>query len=182
MKEINKRKEGKKRMVLVRMRDKEGKREVMRKKGGLKEKEERIEDDWTWKERTMQWRLEEIARDERRRNRRVMVRCARMWIEGKWWQWNEERERLVDEKGGKRGREEIGRGEEGEKEERWDSRGRGQRGGRGERGEGNRRERGKEREMNMGKTQGNIKVAFWNVAGVKGKEQDFWERMKNGTW
>lgn len=109
---------------------------MIRKKIGLKGREERIEDDWTWKKRTMQWRLEEMARDERRKNRRVTVRYARMWIEGKWWQWDEERERLLDGRGGERGREEeIGRGEvgdeEGERGERWESKGRGQRGGRG---------------------------------------------------
>lgn len=51
---------------------------MIRKKVGLKGREERIEDDWTWKKRTMQWRLEEMTRDERRKNRRVTVRYARV--------------------------------------------------------------------------------------------------------
>lgn len=42
VREINKRREGGKKMVLVRMIDKEGKSVVMRKKGGLKGKEERM--------------------------------------------------------------------------------------------------------------------------------------------
>jgi len=30
----------------------------------------------------IQWRLEEMAREEQRKNRRAMVRYARIWIEG----------------------------------------------------------------------------------------------------
>lgn len=48
-------------------------------------------------------RLEEIARMERiariakwRRNRRAEMRYAKIWMEGRWWSWNEDRERLVD--------------------------------------------------------------------------------------
>lgn len=53
----------------------------------------------------------------------------------------------------------------GKRGERWKSRERGQR------GEGNRGERRKEGEIKMEMTQkGNLKVAFWNVEGVKGKE------------
>lgn len=45
----------------------------MRKKSALKGRLERIEDDWTRKEREMQGRLEETAKEKRkqRRNRRV---------------------------------------------------------------------------------------------------------------
>lgn len=48
-------------------------------------KEDRIEDNWIRVERRMPWRLEKIAREERRRNRRSVVRYARLWIEEKWW-------------------------------------------------------------------------------------------------
>lgn len=41
-------------MILVKMKEREGKREVMRKKSALKGILDRIEDDWTRKEREMQ--------------------------------------------------------------------------------------------------------------------------------
>lgn len=72
-------------MILVKMKEREGKREVMRKKSALKGILERIEDDWTRKEREMQWRLEETAKEKRRRNRRVWIKYARIFIEGKSW-------------------------------------------------------------------------------------------------
>lgn len=49
------------------------------------------------------------------RNRRAEVRYAKIWIEGKWWSWNEERERLVDGSGiewGEKGKKEVGRSKE----------------------------------------------------------------------
>lgn len=47
----------------------------------------------------IQWRLEEIARNKRRRNRRAKVRYARISIEGKWWNWSEDRESWLIEVG-----------------------------------------------------------------------------------
>lgn len=49
----------------------------------------------------MQWKLEEMV--ERRSNRRAWVRYERIWIEGKWWRWEEKREKLVYGKGEERG-------------------------------------------------------------------------------
>lgn len=68
----------------------------MRKKKAPKGRRERIEDDWTRKEKEMQWKLEEMAREERRRNRRAEVRYAKIWMGGKWWRWDGDRERIVD--------------------------------------------------------------------------------------
>lgn len=99
IREVNKRKKGERRMVVVKLRDREGKKEVMRKKKLLKGKRERIEDDWTMKERLVQWRLEEITRMEQRRNKRAEMRYTKIWMEGKWWSWNEDRKRLVDGSG-----------------------------------------------------------------------------------
>lgn len=70
-------------MILIKMKEREGKREVMRKKSALRGRIEKIEDDWTRKEREMQWKLEEIAKEKRRRNRRVWIKYAKIWIEGK---------------------------------------------------------------------------------------------------
>ncbi|EZA50333.1 hypothetical protein X777_11277 [Ooceraea biroi] len=51
-----------KEMILVKLDNEEQKREIMSKKSNLRGREERVMDDWTWKERRMRWRLEEIAR------------------------------------------------------------------------------------------------------------------------
>lgn len=42
----------------------EQKREIMEKKKKLKGRKERIIEDWTWKERKIWWKLEEVARRE----------------------------------------------------------------------------------------------------------------------
>jgi len=123
---VNKRREGNKKMALVKMKGKERKREVMQKKGALRGREERIEDDLTIAERRMQWRIEEIAREERMNNRRAMVKYARIWIEGRWWLWDEKKERLVD------GTERVWKGKGKEDKERREEK----KGKRGERGDG----------------------------------------------
>lgn len=70
-----------------------------------------------------------MAKRERRENRRAWVRYGKIWMEGRWWKWEEGREKVIDGSGkerewregdGRKGREE-GRGAEeerkGEKEE-----------------------------------------------------------------
>lgn len=57
----------------------------MRKKSNLKGRRERIVEDWTWKERRMRWKLEEIARREMRKGRRVGIGYGKLKIEEKWW-------------------------------------------------------------------------------------------------
>lgn len=47
-----------------------GRREKKKKLIGRKE---RIVENWTWKERKMRWRLEEIAREEEGKGRKVWV-------------------------------------------------------------------------------------------------------------
>lgn len=54
---------------MVRLGNEAQKRKVMEKKSKLKGRKERILEDWTWKERKM--RLEEIAREEMRKGRKV---------------------------------------------------------------------------------------------------------------
>lgn len=43
----------------------------MGKKRNLKGRKERIMEDWTWGKRKMRWKLEEIARMEERKRRRI---------------------------------------------------------------------------------------------------------------
>lgn len=69
------------------------------KKSGLKGRKERIMDSWTWKERKIRWKLEEIARKEMSKGKKVWIGYDKIRIEEKWWRWMEEEEVLVDEKG-----------------------------------------------------------------------------------
>ena len=99
IKELGRRKEGERRMALVRLEDMKGKVEVMKKNVALRGRVERVDDDWTWRERAMQWRLERLAWNERRSGRKALVRYGKIWLEEKWWRWDEETEKLVDGKG-----------------------------------------------------------------------------------
>lgn len=65
----------------------------------LRERELRIDNDLTWKERKMRWNLEDIARREMGEGKRVWVNYRKIQIEGKWWRWEEEEEILKDNKG-----------------------------------------------------------------------------------
>jgi len=47
----------------------------------------------------MKWKLEEIARVEERKGKRVWVRRGGIRIEDKWWRWDEDNEVLRDERG-----------------------------------------------------------------------------------
>lgn len=46
----------------------------MRNKKNLKGRKEKIIEDWTWKERKMRSRLEEIAKNEERKGKKVWIR------------------------------------------------------------------------------------------------------------
>jgi len=125
IKEIGRDNGKERKMVVVKMEDRKGKMEVMKKKVALRGGVVRVEDDWTREERAMQWKLEQMAKRERRDNRRAWVRYGRIWMEGRWWRWEEVKERVIDGRGEERGwrggdsREERGEGKrvEEEKEE-----------------------------------------------------------------
>ncbi|KYM96706.1 hypothetical protein ALC62_12627, partial [Cyphomyrmex costatus] len=129
VKEVGSRREGGRRMAVVKLCSKEAKREVMMKKNKLKGRIERIEDDWTWKERKMQFNLRRIAEEMEKCGKRTRVAYGRIWIDGRWRRWNEDGERLE------------GAGRHGEGGEDW-------------------------------------KIVFWNVAGMIGKDEEFWEGLK----
>ena len=76
------REENKGAMVIVKLGSIEQKRRVSEKKMVLKGRRERIEEDWTWEERKRQWRIVQIAEEERRRGRRVRLGYGRIWIDG----------------------------------------------------------------------------------------------------
>ncbi|CAL1671609.1 unnamed protein product [Lasius platythorax] len=93
------RKEGEKGIAIIKLNSVEEKKEVIRKRRDLKDKEVRIDDDLTWKERMMRRNLEKVAWGERGRNKRVWVGYGKIQIDGKWWRWEEEEERLRDDEG-----------------------------------------------------------------------------------
>jgi len=101
--------------VWVRLEGEEQKREVMDRKSRLKGRKERILEDWTWKERRMRWKLEEIARREMEKGRKVWMGYGTIKIDEKWWRWEEEEEVLVDGRGIVRG-ESAGECRAGERE------------------------------------------------------------------
>lgn len=72
------------------------KREVMRSKGKLRGRKERIEDDLTWKERKMQWRIREMGEEEEGKGKRVRVSYGKIAIDGKMWFCDERGEVLRD--------------------------------------------------------------------------------------
>lgn len=78
----------------VRLGSEEQKREVWEKKKMLRGRKERITDDLTWKERRMRWKLEEIAREEERKGKRVWISYGKLKIDGIWWGWDENEEVL----------------------------------------------------------------------------------------
>jgi len=104
-------------MVGIKVEEGEKRREILKKKKKLRGRKERIMEDWTWKERRMRWRLEEIAREEEGKGRKVRIGYGKIRIEEKWWRWDEEEEVLKDGKGNKikerKGEEERGKKEKG---------------------------------------------------------------------
>lgn len=109
----------------------------------MRGRREKIWEDWTWGERRMRWRLEEIARREERKGEKVWIGYGRIRIGEQWWKWDEE-EVLKDGRGKVR---EEGR-EKAEREERRGEveRQKGEGGQRREEGKGG----GKERDMKGG--------------------------------
>jgi len=104
-------------MVGIRIEDAEIRREILEKRRNLRGRRERIMEDWTWMERKMRWKLEEVARDEERKGKNVRLGYGRIKIDENWWRWDEEEEVLRDNKGIVRmlGKGEVEGGEKGEK-------------------------------------------------------------------
>jgi len=71
--------------AIVSFRTEGEKREVMRKKGGLRGERIWIEDDLTWRERQVRWKIREVAKEEERKGVRVWVGENKMMSNGVWW-------------------------------------------------------------------------------------------------
>jgi len=114
IKEIGRDNGKERKMTVVKMEDRKEKMEVIKKKVALRGGVVRVEDDWTREERAMQWKLEEMAKRERMDNRRAWVRYGRIWMEGRWWRWEQGKERVIDGRGEERGWREDSREQRGE--------------------------------------------------------------------
>jgi len=102
-------------MVIVKIGSEEEKKGIMQNKWRLKGEEVWIEEDLTWEERKVRWKIRQLAIREEAKEKRVRIGQGGLWIEGKWWGWDEEKGELADMKGGswEEGKEEQGRREEG---------------------------------------------------------------------
>jgi len=101
-------------MIVVRVENEEAKRNIVRNKWKLKGGDIWIEEDLTWEERRIKWRIREIARRERIQGKRIRMGQEGLWIKGVWWRWDRVRDELRDERG--RSWEQVN-GEDGKKQE-----------------------------------------------------------------
>lgn len=76
-------------MVVARLRSREQKKQIMGRKGKLKGRRVKIEDDLTWGERKMKWRIEETAETERKKGNRMWMGYGKIRINEQWWRWDE---------------------------------------------------------------------------------------------
>jgi len=72
-------------MILMKLKDERQRKEILEKRRNLRGRRERIVEDWTWKERRMRWKLEEIAIKEEEKGRQEWIGYGRIKIEGQWW-------------------------------------------------------------------------------------------------
>lgn len=70
-------------LAVVSLKSEGDRREVLRKKKGLKGENIWIEEDLTWKERQSRWKLNEVARVEERRGARIFIGNNK--VDEEWW-------------------------------------------------------------------------------------------------
>lgn len=78
----------------------------------MKSKEIWIKEDQTFKERKMRWKIRNLAEEERKKGNRVRQEYGKIWIEDRWWYWDEEGDTLRNRRGRKREEETGAEGEE----------------------------------------------------------------------
>lgn len=60
-----------------------------------------VEEDLTLEERRIRWKISERARRERMKGREVDLRGRKLWVDGREWGWDEEREEVREIRGGR---------------------------------------------------------------------------------
>lgn len=53
----------------------------------------------------MKWKIKQTAEEEKRKGGRVRIGYGKLWIDDRWWHWDEGEEVLRDRNGKRRGRE-----------------------------------------------------------------------------
>lgn len=86
-------------MIIVKVGSEGEKRKVMENKWKLRGEEIWIDNDLTWEERRVRWRIRQMAREIELEGKRVKIGQGKLWIEGEWWVWDEKREVLRDGRG-----------------------------------------------------------------------------------
>ncbi|XP_036144955.1 golgin subfamily A member 6-like protein 6 [Monomorium pharaonis] len=77
-----------------------------------------IEEDLSWEERRIRWKLKQIAAKEGAKEASVWISKGKLRINGVWWWWDEAKEELRDGRGRKWVKREEGVEQIGDKEER----------------------------------------------------------------
>ncbi|CAG5079351.1 Protein of unknown function [Cotesia congregata] len=104
--EVRSRGEGEKKMVWIRMKNWEKKKEIMENKSKLKGKKVFIENDRTKKEREEQKELNRRARWAKAEGaKEVKLGFGRLWVDGEWKVWDSKRKILVGTTGGRESKE-----------------------------------------------------------------------------
>jgi len=83
-------------IVIVKVGSEEEKKGIMQSKRKLRGEEVWIEEDLTWEERRVRWKIRQIAIMEETREKRVRIGQGGLWVEGKWWGWDEEKGEITD--------------------------------------------------------------------------------------
>ncbi|XP_076302037.1 uncharacterized protein LOC143220230 [Lasioglossum baleicum] len=96
---------GKGNWAVVKLATEEQKRRVMTEKKRLAGRTERIEDDLTFEERSVQWRIKKIMEKERRKGKMVKLGYMKLWIDGIMWKWDEREKILKNGEGNEWGEE-----------------------------------------------------------------------------
>ena len=86
-----------KEVIIVEMEAWEAKQEIMRNKNRLGARKVYVDHDLTYKEREIQRRIRERAKEERKKEKTVTIGYQKICIQGTCHKWNEEKDKLERE-------------------------------------------------------------------------------------
>ncbi|KAJ3646967.1 hypothetical protein Zmor_024522 [Zophobas morio] len=132
------------------------KQEVMKNKNKLRGKRIYIENDWTVQEQKIQKGIREVAKEERKKGYTTRVGYKKLEVGDKMYTWNENKGKLEDKflKSSHRTNKDF----RFKNVDFVHNRGMGKKNGEDKRG---------------------LKLLFWNIAGLKKKDNLFWDYVKN---
>lgn len=106
MKKIRTRREEKGEIVVIKLRSEEIRWKIMDRKRSLKKTEMWIEEEKTFKEKKIEWKLKKIAEEERRKGKKVRIGKKKIWIEDRWFYWLDKIQDVRDGKENRRSEKE----------------------------------------------------------------------------